>query len=215
MDLLIATAAFVATYLATQWLGFPYAGPSALLACLAAATWRLAVAQSSWRDLGLRVPKSWLRTLLWALALLVASELAGLLIIAPLARAAHWAPLNLSRFDGLRGDWQVLALWLLVAWTSAAVAEELVFRAFLMSRLQLLFGSKPPGIALTVIVQALSFGAAHFYLGQRGMATAALLGLLYGVTYLRTGRNLPALMLAHGATDSLSLVALYLGAAAG
>jgi uncharacterized protein len=215
MDLLIATAVFVATYLAAQWLGFPYAGPCALLACLATATWRLAVAQSSWRDLGLRMPKSWLRTLLWALALLIAGELAGLLVIAPLARAAHWAPIDLSRFAGLSGDWQVLAVWLLVAWTSAAIAEELVFRAFLMSRLQLLFGSKPLGIALTIIVQALCFGAVHFYLGQRGMATAALLGLLYGATYLRSGRNLPALMLAHGATDSLSLVALYFGAAAG
>lgn len=215
MDLLIATVAFVATYLAAQWLASPYAGPFALLACLAAATWRLAVAQSSWRDLGLRLPKSWLRTLLWAVALLVASELAGALVIAPLARAAQWAPMNLSRFAGLHGNWQVLAAWLLVAWTSAAVAEELVFRAFLMSRLQMLFGSKPAGIALTIIVQALCFGVAHFYLGSRGMATAALLGLLYGAVYLRSGRNLPAVMLAHGTTDSLSLMALYFGAAAG
>ncbi len=213
MDLLITTFVFVATYLAAQWLGVPYAGPGALLACLAAATWRLAVAGSSWRDLGLRVPASWLRTLLWALALLVASELAGLFVIAPLARAADWAPLNLARFAGLRDDWQVLAMWLLMAWTSAAVAEELVFRAFLMSRLQSVFGAKPAGIALTIIVQATAFGVAHFYLGARGMATAGLLGLLYGAAYLRSGRNLPAVMLAHGTTDSLSLVALYFGAA--
>jgi membrane protease YdiL (CAAX protease family) len=213
MDVLIVTATYLAIYLAAKWLDFAYAGSAALLVCLAIATWRLAAARSSWRELGLRRPASWLRTLFWAIALLVASEAVGLLIIVPLARAAEWAPLDLSRFAGLRGDWHRLAWWLLVAWTSAAIAEELVFRAFLMSRLQILFGTKPLGIALTIIVQAAAFGVAHFYLGARGMATAALLGLLYGAVYLRSGRNLPAVVLAHGTTDSLSLVALYLGAA--
>jgi len=215
MDLLIVTAVFVVTYLAVQLLGYPSAGLYALLVCLAVATWRLAAAQSSWRDLGLRVPASWLRTALWSLALLVASALVAVLVIDPLARAADWPPIDLSRFAGLRGNWRVLLAWLLLAWTSAAMGEELLFRAFLISRLQMLFGSTPPGTTLTVLVQAVCFGAAHFYLGQRGVVTAMVVGLLYGAVYLRSGRNLPALMLAHGTTDSLSLVALYFGAANG
>jgi CAAX protease family protein len=215
MDLLIVTAVFVVTYLAAQLLGFPSAGLYSLLACLAVATWRLAAAQSSWRDLGFRRPANWLRTALWSLALLVASALVVALIINPLARAAHWPPMDLSRFAGLQGNWHVLLVWLLLAWTSAAMGEELLFRAFLISRLQRLFGSTPLGTTLTVLVQAVCFGVAHFYLGQRGVATAMVVGLLYGAVYLRSGRNLPALMLAHGTTDSLSLVALYFGAAAG
>jgi membrane protease YdiL (CAAX protease family) len=215
MDLLIVTAAYAVTYLGARLLGSSYAGLCALLACLAVATWRLAAAQSSWRDLGFRVPGNWLRTTLWSLALLVATALVGALIINPLARAAQWPPMDLSRVAGLRGNWHALMAWLLLAWTSAALAEELVFRAFLISRLQMIFGSAPLGTALTVLIQAVCFGAAHFYLGQRGVATAMAVGILYGATYLRSGRNLPALMLAHGTTDSLSLVALYFGAAAG
>jgi membrane protease YdiL (CAAX protease family) len=67
------------------------------------------------------------------------------------------------------------------------------------------------GTTLTVLVQAVCFGAAHVYLGQRGVATAMTVGLLYGAAYFGTGRNLPVLMLAHGATDSLSLIAIYMG----
>jgi membrane protease YdiL (CAAX protease family) len=213
LDLLIVSAVFVATNLVGHSLNSAYAGTYALLTSFAACTWRLAVAHSSWRDLGLRLPSSWLRTILLAVALLVVSEVVALVTINPLARAAHWPPLNLSRFAGLRGNWHALLGWLTLAWTSAAIAEELVFRGFLISRLQTALRATPLHTVLVVLAQAVCFGAVHVYLGPRGVAIAITMGLLYGAVYVGTGRNLPALMLAHGATDSLSLIAIYAGAA--
>jgi uncharacterized protein len=213
MDLMIVAAVFAATLLIANVLGSAYAGTYAVLVSLAACTWRLAAAHSSWLELGLRVPKSWLRTSLWSLALLVVTALVSLAIINPVARAAHWAPLDLSRFAGLHGNGHALLAWLLLAWTSAAIAEELVFRGFLISHLQQLWRATPAGRTLAVLMQAVCFGAAHYYLGPRGVVSAMVMGVVYGAMYVATDRNLPALVLAHGATDSLSLMAIYTGAA--
>jgi len=212
VDLLIVGVVFVATYVVAHLLIPAYAGPVTLILTLVVCTWRLAVAHSSWGDLGLRPPERWLRTILWAFGLLVASELAALLIVNPIAQAADLPALDISRFAGVRGNWRALLGWLLVAWTSAAVAEELVFRGYLLSRLQILFGATPLGITCAVLLQAACFGAGHVYLGSRGVLIATVMGLLYGAAYVGTGRNLPALMLAHGATDSLSLISIYAGA---
>jgi membrane protease YdiL (CAAX protease family) len=111
----------------------------------------------------------------------------------------------------LSGDPWTLFGWLLVAWTSAVIGEELIFRAFLISRLQMLWSETRVATLFAIITQAIFFAVAHVYLGQRGVVTATAIGLLYGAAYVGTGRQLPALMLAHGATDSLSLIAIYTG----
>jgi membrane protease YdiL (CAAX protease family) len=212
MDLLIVGVSLAMTYLVAHSLGSANAGIYATLVGILICTWRLAIAHSSWRALGFRAPKSWPRTIVLSIALLVASELAGLLIVGPLARAANWPPLDISRFAGLGGNWHALLGWLLVAWTSAAIGEELIFRGFLISRLQTLWGETRVATLFAIVTQAICFGVAHLYLGQRGVVTATVIGLLYGAVYVGTGRQLPILVLAHGATDSTSLIAIYAGA---
>jgi hypothetical protein len=106
-----------------------------------------------------------------------------------------------------------LAGYLLLVWASAAFGEELVFRGFLLTRLEILLGSGLTATATAVTGQALLFGVAHWYLGLRGVSTAALIGLAYGVVYVCNARNLAPLIVAHGLTDSLSLIAIYSGIA--
>ena len=43
------------------------------------------------------------------------------------------------------------------------------------------------------------------------MLDAGLIGLVFGLVYLRNGRQLPALILAHGMIDTISVLALYAG----
>jgi membrane protease YdiL (CAAX protease family) len=102
---------------------------------------------------------------------------------------------------------------LLLVCASAAFGEELVFRGFLLTRLEILLGGGLSATATAVAGQALLFGVAHWYLGLRGVSTAALIGLAYGVVYVCNGRNLAPLIVAHGLTDSLSLIAIYSGVA--
>jgi hypothetical protein len=106
-----------------------------------------------------------------------------------------------------------LAGGLFLVWVQAAFGEELVFRGFLLTRLELLFGGGLSAIATAVVGQALLFGVGHWYLGPRGVTTAGIAGLILGVVYLCDGRNLVPLIGAHGLADSLSLIAIYTGIA--
>ncbi len=209
MDLGIVAASFVLTYFAARGFGVPGPGSWAVMCALAVSTWRLNSAGMSWRDVGLRAPGSAWRVIAWVAALYVAAGLVKVLIIDPLAKVAGWPPLNLSRFAKLPGNFALLAGALLLVWIQAAFGEELVFRGFLLTRLELLFGDASAATLLAVLGQALLFGGAHWYLGARGITTAALIGLVLGATYLFDGRNLVPLIIAHGLIDSLSLIAIY------
>ena len=94
-------------------------------------------------------------------------------------------------------------------WIQAGFGEELVFRGFLLTRLELLLGAGFTATMIAVAGQAMLFGAGHWYLGPRGITTATLLGLMLGVVCVCDGRNLVPLIGAHGLADSLSLIAIY------
>ncbi len=213
MDLAIVAACFVATLSIARIFGVPGPGTWAIALALVVASWRLYHGGSGWVELGLRPPQSWVRAAGWIAVLFAASAGAAFLVIEPLSRAAGWQSLDLSRFAGLPGNATALVGWLLLVWTSAAFAEELVFRGFVLTRLEMAFGDGRGATAMAIIVQAFLFGVAHFYLGARGIATAATVGLIYGLVYTINGRNLLPLIAAHGITDSLSFIALYAGLA--
>jgi membrane protease YdiL (CAAX protease family) len=209
MDFAIVVASFALTHLAARRLGSSGPGTWAVLCALAVASWRLEVTGASWQELGLRLPDNAWHTLAWVAAFYVMGVLTSLLVINPLAKAAGWPPLNLSRFAKLPGNTPLFIGGLLLVWVQAAVGEELVFRGFLLTRLELLLGAGSGAAALAVAGQALVFGVAHWYLGPRGVTNAVLLGLILGATYIADGRDLVPLILAHGLADSVSLVAIY------
>lgn len=82
---------------------------------------------------------------------------------------------------------------------TAGVAEELVFRGFLLFVLTTASGST--GIA--VVLSSAVFGVAHAYQDVAGCIRAAALGALLAGCVLLSGSIFPA-MLAHGAIDVLS-----------
>jgi membrane protease YdiL (CAAX protease family) len=209
MDVGIVAASFVLTHFLARRFGVPGPGTWAVLCALAAASWRLRCAGMRWDELGLRTPANWGIALAWVAALYVAAALTKVLVIDPLAKAVGWPPLNLSRFSKLPGNAAFLAGGLFLVWVQAAFAEELVFRGFLLTRLELLLGGGLSATATALVGQALLFGVGHWYLGPRGVTTAGITGLILGVVYLCDGRNLVPLIGAHGLADSLSLIAIY------
>ncbi|HUG40278.1 MAG TPA: CPBP family intramembrane glutamic endopeptidase [Longimicrobiales bacterium] len=82
---------------------------------------------------------------------------------------------------------------------SAGIAEELVFRAFLMAAL-LAAGATVP---LTIALSVAAFAVSHAYQGMVGMIRVALLGALLTAPVLLTGSIYPA-MIAHAALDLLA-----------
>ncbi len=212
MDLAIVIGCFALAYLLGWSAHLSAPGTLAVISAFTAASWRLAARGSSWQAIGVQLPESWVRTIIWVIVLYAASALLQLCVVRPLSNAYHWPTLDLSRFSGLRGNAIALAGWLALAWITAAIGEELLFRGYLMTQLLAALGGGRWAIGAAVVIQAALFGVAHAYLGLRGVVTAGCVGLIYGIVYLCNGRNLAPLILAHGLTDSLSLVAIYLGA---
>ncbi len=92
--------------------------------------------------------------------------------------------------------------WYPVETFSAAVYEELAFRAYLQTRLSEMMGGR---VVVPVLTIAALFAAMHGYpaLSTVGVFVSAV---LFGATFMAT-RRLPALVLAHWAHNVLSMLA--------
>src|SRR5690606_3641350 len=116
-----------------------------------------------------------------------------------------------SGYGPLRDNAPLVVVLGAQAWLSAAVGEELVFRGFLLHELASLFGANRRGRAVAVLVGAVVFGYAHANQELPGVLLTGIVGALMGAAYFASGRNLPALILAHGLIDTWGLYTLYLG----
>jgi CAAX protease family protein len=86
-----------------------------------------------------------------------------------------------------------------------AIAEETIFRGYLLLRLRAVSGS----LGIAVILSTIIFTAGHSYEGGAGMATVALLGLAFTALYLST-RSLIASIIVHFLFDLFGVVVVPL-----
>ncbi len=95
---------------------------------------------------------------------------------------------------------------------SAGIAEELIFRSFLIGVLHQASGS----MAVAVTVSVAAFAVTHAYQGMVGVVRVVLLGLLLTAPFLLTGSVYPS-MIAHTILDLLAglVLADWLGAGPG
>lgn len=189
----------------------------AYVLCIAVASIVLKLRGTSWREIGLGRPKSWLRTALLGIAALVGAIVVmnvPVAIALNLAGAAT-APPDISRFSPLAGNLPLMLLYVALAWTTIAFGEEMLFRAFLTSWLGRVFQHPRLGWALAVIGSGLAFGLAHFQEGPMGIVSNGAFGLLFGAIYVVTQRNLWVTIIAHGLLNTLRFVLMFAGAAQG
>ncbi|WP_390886598.1 CPBP family intramembrane glutamic endopeptidase [Lacinutrix neustonica] len=84
--------------------------------------------------------------------------------------------------------------------------EELLDRGFLMNWFEKLFSKTSFATVLAVIFQAIIFGFRHTYdLSERSI-TVGIIGLIMGIAYVKFGRNLWPLILAHCILNTLSML---------
>jgi membrane protease YdiL (CAAX protease family) len=171
----------------------------------------LRVRKTGWRDVGLRLYRGWRATLVWGLAAGVVMELFQLFVSQPLlVRVLNNQP-NLEAFRPLTGNIKLTLTFMLLAWTLPAFGEELVYRGYMMNRVAGFLGGRRRAWIISLIAVHVGFGLAHAYQGVTGVIDEGLMGFLYGVIYLRTGRNLAVPIVAHGIQDSIDLVLIFLG----
>jgi membrane protease YdiL (CAAX protease family) len=164
-----------------------------------------------WKDIGFQVYRTWARTIALGVLCGLGIETLELFVTQPLlVRLTHQWP-NLAEFAGLRWNWKLLPLALLLAWALAAVGEEFVFRGYLMNRVADLFGRTRLAWIVSLLSVSVIFGFAHIYQGVTGVTENAIDGFLLGLMYLRCDRKLSVPIIAHGITDTVDFLLIFVG----
>ncbi|MEL1251440.1 CPBP family intramembrane glutamic endopeptidase [Aurantiacibacter gilvus] len=103
----------------------------------------------------------------------------------------------------------MFALWVIgVAWFAAGLGEELLWRGFLMDRLERIGGLRGK-VWLVLVVQAVLFGLPHLYQGWGGVIVTGMVGLLLGWVRIMQRGNLWAVVIAHAMVDTIMMSLAY------
>jgi membrane protease YdiL (CAAX protease family) len=159
------------------------------------------------RALGLSRPRSIVRTIGIGIALGLLLLAFSKLMLTPIVERLTGIPRDLSAFDFLRGDTAAFLRLLPLVWLSAALGEEIVFRGFLIGRLEFAFGgASRRATSAAVIFSTALFAFAHAYQGPTGILITGILGLVFAMVYVASGRNLWTNIVAHGVYDTGSFL---------
>jgi hypothetical protein len=198
--------------IAQGWIPFAeeVRGAIAVLAGASAAIGVVLVRGGTLAELGFRRPARWAMVPFQVAAILFVFIAAQ--ILAPLLISSFMSlpEPDLSRYDSIAGNLGAAILMALVLPLTASIPEEIIYRGFLIGRLSGIFGQSVGGATLTVLVQALIFGAIHFQWGVGGMVMTVIMGIVWGTAYLLCGRNLWVVILAHSTGHILFVIQLYL-----
>ncbi len=148
-------------------------------------------------------------SLLLGLAVGVVTHFAMSTLIEPALQNVFNQPVDLSNFDAVEGNLTNYLVLLAVGLLFGGIAEELVFRGYIVGWGTRLFGSRAG--PLLAIASAVVFGLAHLYQGLPGVVATGLVGLVFGITYLASGRRLAPAIFTHMTINLLGITELYLG----
>ena len=170
----------------------------------------LGIRQGSFAEIGFMRPKSWSRTLLLGLGLGTALQLSFVLVIDPVVEKLTGSMVDISMLDPMRGNLVNYLIMLAIGWVVGGFLEEMLFRGYLLKRLEIVFGDGALSVALAILLPAVAFGCAHSYQGPAGMISTGLMGLTLGVIFVWNGYNLWLPILVHGFVDMVGLTLIYL-----
>lgn len=164
-----------------------------------------------WRDLGFARYRNWRLTLVFGIVAGAVTETLQLFITQPLLARLTGKQPDLANFRVLTGNikWTLIAL--AFTWTLAAFGEELVWRGYLMNHVARLGNRTRLAWIVSLLVVNAVFGLAHSYQGVTGIVEEGIAGVLLGLIYLGTGRNLAVPIVAHGVQDTIDTVLIFLG----
>jgi uncharacterized protein len=171
----------------------------------------LRVRDGGWGAMGLRWPDSWRRTVLIAFGAAATRLILGAVVIDPLTARFWPAAVAPSGIDAITGNVAVALRWLLIVWTFAAFGEEISYRGYLLTRAADVGARSKTAYWVAVLMVSVLFGIGHYYKGPAGMVDSGMAGLVLGITYMLSGRNLWACILAHGFIDTFGVIALFFG----
>jgi membrane protease YdiL (CAAX protease family) len=160
-----------------------------------------------WRDVGLAAPPRWTRAIVVGVLLGVGMEVVSTFVTVPLFTRLTGQPPELSEFRFVVGNVKALMLMLLANWILAAFGEELAYRAYVTSRIA---DAVKGNWIVALVAGSLYFGWGHEAQDITGVIQESLAGLVLGIAYLANRRNLTVPIVAHGVSNSVAFVLIYL-----
>lgn len=171
----------------------------------------LRVRRVGWHGVGFALPRGWPRALAFGVVAGLVLEVFSSGVVEPGLAGLFGRTADLSDFRPLVGNGRLLLLVLAANWTLGAFGEELVYRGYLMNRVARLAGGTPAAWAASLVAVSALFGWGHVDQGVTGQVQAAIDGLMLGLLYLATGRNLLVPIVSHGVSNTLAFVLIYYG----
>jgi hypothetical protein len=211
LEVLLIAALFLGLMAASVVFQIVLGAQIALISCVVLITVFQRLRGETWRDLGMRSPRTLtsfaLGSVLCVAIFILANALNGALAaILPQILGDSGAERTLPSVT----TWMDYLTFMAIIWTTDAFAEEMVFRGFFMTRIAEAFGRGVGAWTLALVLPAALFGAAHFPQGLAGVLITGSIGLLFGLGYLVGRRNLWPLIIAHGMINTVAVTILFL-----
>ncbi|WP_299439534.1 type II CAAX endopeptidase family protein [uncultured Aquimarina sp.] len=179
--------------------------------CFAVATWRMRVRGITWKDLGLSRPKNLFKTFMISGLILAAVVISLVLFNVIIDQFSLFdtpevsSENTVSKFGDLKGNWKLFFSIIPLVLIESCL-EELLDRGFLINWFEKLFSKTSIATFLAVVLQAAIFGFRHSYdLSERSI-TVGIIGLIMGIAYVKFGRNLWPLIIAHCILNTMSFI---------
>lgn len=204
----LEVAAFLAIVVADAYGLIPLTQTIALIPLVWIA---LRLRREPWRTIGLRRPENLGRAVVIGVVAGILMELLADYVTTPLISGFFGAAPDNSGLQGIEGNLSMLLIFLGLNWTLAAFGEEVSFRGFLLQRLARLFGDGQAAWWVALLLSSIVFGVGHTEQGPAGWVQEGLSGFLLGVLFLASGRSLAIPIIAHGVSNTLAFVLIYLG----
>jgi membrane protease YdiL (CAAX protease family) len=164
----------------------------------------LAVKFMGWKPVALGFAKS-----LAVLALGLAGFMLGSIVMANITGIPEQA--DTSGYNYMQGNLPLLLISLASIYIVSSFGEEVIYRGFLINRLEELFGGGRKAVWAAMIISSLIFGLAHFGWGVVGVVQTTFMGFALAGSYLLFKRNLWILVAAHVYMDTALIVPMYFG----
>ncbi|NIT59489.1 MAG: CPBP family intramembrane metalloprotease [Aliifodinibius sp.] len=165
----------------------------------------------SWQKLGLRMPNHLIRTILFGICLGSLIQIIGLTLIRPLLdRYFGITSIDPRDFSLLTVSVPLFVLVLLGQWLLAGLGEEAVFRGYLLNRITDLVGGGTLGLLTSIVVSSTLFSFFHGLIGMPFFVLTFIIGVIYSLVYILTGRNLWFTIIAHGTANTIGFGLAFL-----
>ena len=164
-----------------------------------------------WSTIGFSKPRNFAAMVATGTVAGLALELLAVFVTTPWISGLIGAEPNHSDLKQIQGNLMLLVVFLALSWLLAAFGEEICFRGFLMTRLAELLGGNRAAWIAALLLSSVLFGWGHTEQGISGWIQEGLSGFLLGILFLATKRNLVVPIVAHGVSNTLAFILIYLG----